>query len=412
MRILIHDYSGHPFQVQLSRHLAERGHVVRHAYSAAVETPRGPLAPQPGDPDGFEPVPLAQGRALAKYRIARRFGQELAYARELAGQIRDFRPGVVLSGNCNPVVQRIAAATAHRAGAGFVYWLQDRYAPALRDALARRRPAAAALAHPLARRVEAGALRASDKVVAISHAFADAAAASGVPPAHVHTIPNWAPPLDLPHDDGAAWRGKHGLGGRFVALYAGTLGQKHDPEALAALARHWRGDPGAAVVVASQGPGRAYLERVRQQEALVNLYLMDFRPYAELPAALRAADVLLALLSPTGGGYAVPSKVLMALRSGRPLLAAMPADNPASRTIAEADAGLVVAPADHAAWCGAADRLRGDPGLRARLGANGATWAARAFAIERIASQFLDVLKNTSAGSATPEPPRNGRGPA
>ncbi len=396
MRILIHDYSGHPFQVQLSRHLAARGHAARHAYSAAVETPRGPLAPQPGDPDGFEPIPLAAGRTLAKYRIARRFAQELAYARELAGQIRDFRPEVVLSGNCNPVVQRLAAATAHRAGAGFVYWLQDRYAPALRHALGRRSPAAAALAAPLARRVEAGALRASDKVVAISDAFADAAITSGVPPGRVHTIPNWAPPLDLPGDEGAAWRAEHGLGGRFVALYAGTLGQKHDPDALAALARHWRGDPGAAVVVASQGPGRAYLERVRQQEGLANLYLMDFRPYAELPAALRAADVLLALLSPDGGGYAVPSKVLTALRSGRPLLAAMPAANPASRTIAEADAGLVVAPADRAAWCAAADRLRGDPALRARLGANGTAWAARAFAIDRIGAQFLDVLTDAA----------------
>jgi hypothetical protein len=33
MRILISDYSGHPFQVQLSRELARRGHGVTHSYS-------------------------------------------------------------------------------------------------------------------------------------------------------------------------------------------------------------------------------------------------------------------------------------------------------------------------------------------------------------------------------------------
>ena len=402
MRILIHDYSGHPFQVQLSRHLAAHGHVVRHVYSAAVSTPRGPLSRRAGDAEGFEPVPLAVGWTLAKYRIARRFTQELAYARELAGQIRAFRPEVVLSGNCNPVVQRIAAASAHRAGAGFVYWLQDLYAPALRDALARRNALAARLADPLARAVEADALRASERVVAIAGAFAQRSVAAGVPPARIRTIPNWAPPLALPADEGAAWRAEHGLSGRFVALYAGTLGQKHDPEALAALARHWRDAPGTAVVVASEGPGRAHLERVRERDGLANLHLMDFRPYAELPAALRAADVLLALLSPAGGGYAVPSKVLTALRAGRPVLGAMPAGNAASRTLAGADAGVVVPPGDHAAWCRAADRLRADPALRARLGANGAAWAARSFAIARIGARFLDVLaearKARSAG--------------
>lgn len=392
MRILIHDYSGHPFQVQLSRHLAARGHRVRHAYSAAVETPRGPLAQQPGDPAGFEVAALATDRTLAKYRIGRRMAQELAYARELAQEIRRFRPDTVLSGNANPVVQRVAAAAAHRLGAGFVYWLQDLYAPALQDALRGRSATAARLAGPPGRRVESGALAASDGVVAISAAFAEAAAAAGVPSERIHTIPNWAPPLDLPQDDGAAWRAAHGLEGRFVALYAGTLGQKHDSEALAALARHWRSDPDAAVVVASQGPGRAHLEQVREQEDLTNLHLMDFRSYAELPTALRAADVLLALLSPAGSGYAVPSKVLTGLRSGRPLLAAMPADNPASRTMTEANAGLVVPPDDHAAWCTAADDLRADPALRARLGANGAAWAEHAFAIEAIGARFLDAL--------------------
>ncbi len=29
MKILVHDYAGHPFQVQLSRALAQRGHQVR-----------------------------------------------------------------------------------------------------------------------------------------------------------------------------------------------------------------------------------------------------------------------------------------------------------------------------------------------------------------------------------------------
>ncbi|RMF52223.1 MAG: glycosyltransferase WbuB, partial [Bacteroidetes bacterium] len=36
MRILVHDYAGHPFQVQLSRALARRGHDVLHAYCGSL----------------------------------------------------------------------------------------------------------------------------------------------------------------------------------------------------------------------------------------------------------------------------------------------------------------------------------------------------------------------------------------
>lgn len=392
MRILIHDYSGHPFQVQLSRHLAAWGHGVRHAYSAAVETPRGPLAPAPDDPPTFDIVSLAVGQRLAKYEPVRRLRQESAYAGELAKQIRDLRPDVVLSGNCNPVIQRRAATSAHRVGAGFVTWLQDLYAPALHDALRRRSRSLAGVASAVAERVEAAALRASDMVVPVAPAFADAALAAGLDSRRVRVIPNWAPPLDAAPATGAAWRARHGLEGRVVFLYAGTLGQKHDPELLAGLARHLRADPDTAVVVASQGPGREHLERVRAAEGLANLVLLDFLPYAELPGALAAADVLLAVLSAEGGRYAVPSKILTALRAGRPVLAAMPPDNEASTTLAAAEAGIVVPPDDGAGWRAGAERLRADPALRARLGANGTRYAERHFDIERIAETFVDVL--------------------
>jgi hypothetical protein len=46
MRLLIHDYAGHPFQVQLSRELARRGHSVIHAFAGGLLTPRGSLQKQ------------------------------------------------------------------------------------------------------------------------------------------------------------------------------------------------------------------------------------------------------------------------------------------------------------------------------------------------------------------------------
>ena len=41
MNIIIHDYAGHPFQVELSRNLASRGHHVTHIYFAGDRGPKG-----------------------------------------------------------------------------------------------------------------------------------------------------------------------------------------------------------------------------------------------------------------------------------------------------------------------------------------------------------------------------------
>ena len=44
MRILVNDYAGHPFQLQLSRELARRGHTILHTYFADAKGPKGNLA--------------------------------------------------------------------------------------------------------------------------------------------------------------------------------------------------------------------------------------------------------------------------------------------------------------------------------------------------------------------------------
>ena len=41
MRILVNDYAGHPFQLQLSRSLARDGHTVLHTYFGAYRPRKG-----------------------------------------------------------------------------------------------------------------------------------------------------------------------------------------------------------------------------------------------------------------------------------------------------------------------------------------------------------------------------------
>jgi len=402
VRILVHDFAGHAFPVQLSRWLADRGHTVRHVYSAAAVS-------APPAPSGVPVTALGRGGRLDKYRPLRRLVQEDAYARELAALAAAFRPGATLSGNCSPAIQIRLARATQRAGGRFVYWLQDLYAPALHAALSGRVPPLAGPAAALAARLEGRFLRASDAVVAITPDFLPALAAAGVPEDRCLVQPNWAPLTAARDDEARAWRRAWGLADRFVYLYTGALGLKHQPERLAALAAAQR-QTGAVVLVVSQGPGRQRLAALKAAHGLDNLWLCDYLAAAALPVAQRAADVLLAVLTEAAGAFSVPSKILGYLVAGRPVLAALPTANLAARTLAEAGAGLRVAPGDADGWLAAAEALRRDPARRAALGSAGRAFAESRFALDRIGARFEALLTGRGLLDTGAAPDVDGRG--
>src|SRR5262249_35278828 len=53
LRVVLHDYAGHPHQAQLSRELARRGHEVLHLHCPAYHSGKGALARGAADPPGF-----------------------------------------------------------------------------------------------------------------------------------------------------------------------------------------------------------------------------------------------------------------------------------------------------------------------------------------------------------------------
>ncbi len=398
MRILLYDNSGHPFQVQLARELARRGHAVRHMFSAGFQTPRGALAKQPADPAGFDVAPIDLGEPIAKYSYVKRFRQERAYGKLLAAELEKFRPDVTLMSNTPPdsliAPQRWCAAN----GVGFVFWIQDIYAEAIARILGQKFGALAAPVIWHYRRLESGLIRRSDQVVAITDDFKPLLRDWRVEERRVATIENWAPLEELPprpklNDFARA----HGLLDKVVFLYSGTLGLKHNPGLLIAVAERYRDDPAVRVVVVSEGLGATWLAERKAERKLDNLLLLPFQPFERMPDMLAAADVLMAVLEPDAGVYSVPSKVLTYLCAGRSLLTAMPAVNLAARTIVANNAGLVLAPDDEAGFVAAAQRLREQPDWRATLGANARAYAERAFDIGAIASRFETILHAATA---------------
>jgi colanic acid biosynthesis glycosyl transferase WcaI len=105
MRVAVHDYVGHPFQAQLARVLARRGHDVLHLHCPSFVTGKGRVEPMPGDPPSLEFANVTLAGEFAKYDVPRRLAQEIRSGRDLSRRLADFRPEVVLSANAPLVVQ-------------------------------------------------------------------------------------------------------------------------------------------------------------------------------------------------------------------------------------------------------------------------------------------------------------------
>jgi colanic acid biosynthesis glycosyl transferase WcaI len=388
-RLIVHDFAGHPFQIDLSRELAQRGHEVLHVYCESYTSGKGRFDTE--DLPNLDVVALPVGDEFARYSPIERVRQELRYGRRFTDVAAAFGPDLIISSNVPLVSLRTAARWCRRNDVPWVFWLQDLYSRAV---TATAEAKAGVVGRQLSQgfvALERSLLRQAAHVVPITRDFAPVLDRWGIPCARTTVIENWAPLDDLPlQPRESRWRAEHGLGDRFVYLYSGTLGLKHRPEFLYELAEQCVDD--ADVVVISEGRGEARLREMQTDHELPNLHLLPFQPFDRYPEILGSADVLVALLEPSAGEFSVPSKVLSYLCAGRPLLAAIPPQNLAARTIERAGAGQVTAPNDVEGFLLAAKRLRVEAGPRFEAGRRARAYAEATFDTEAIADRFTAVL--------------------
>src|ERR1700742_1300386 len=97
MRIFVNEFSGHPFQIQLSRELARRGHEVEHVYFSGNTTPKGIVsgASIPNLKISGLNIPIE----FAKHSIRRRRAADIEYGKVAARAADKFKPDAILSSN-------------------------------------------------------------------------------------------------------------------------------------------------------------------------------------------------------------------------------------------------------------------------------------------------------------------------
>jgi colanic acid biosynthesis glycosyl transferase WcaI len=225
--------------------------------------------------------------------------------------------------------------------------------------------------------LEAQLLRRFDRVTTIGSAMADRLASKGVDPMHLGVLANWVDCRTIrPLPANEVSRAAFGLpADAFLALYAGSLGEKQGLDVLVDAAERLVHRRDLHIAVFGDGPARRRLLEAAAQ--LPNLTVGPLVPAARLNDLLNCAD---AHLLPQAAGIddlVLPSKLTHMLASGRPVISAAPAGGQLATLVA--DCGLRLEANDGAGFARGIDRLAGDPVLCRSLGRS-----ARERAVERL----------------------------
>jgi putative colanic acid biosynthesis glycosyltransferase WcaI len=243
------------------------------------------------------------------------------------------------------------------------------------------------------RSLEARLYRSASAVVAVSEDFADPIRMRGA--SRVEVIPNGAD-LDAyqPGPPDGALRGELGWDGRFVVLYAGTLGMAHGLmrviEAADAVGRR-QDAKDVLFAFVGEGADRPELERETARRGLANVRFHPLQPRERMPSLYRAADACLVSLRPLPlfDGF-IPSKLFEIMASGRPVLAAV-AGRPLGLVL-EAGAGLAAGQEDPDVLVEGIRTLRANPELASEMGTRGRAFVEARYDRADQAARYLALL--------------------
>jgi len=191
-------------------------------------------------------------------------------------------------------------------------------------------------------------------------------------------------------------RREYGWSGRFVAMYAGTLGMAHGLETMLKAAAECKINPRILFVLIGEGAERERLQAKARELRLANVQFLPRQPHALMPGFLVAADAFLVLLRRAKVFQtAIPSKMFEAMAAAKPIVLGV--EGEAKEILLKADAGLAVPPENARAVTVAVERLCGDGPLRERLGQNGKQSVEAIYLHQHQSRIYLDVMRETLA---------------
>jgi len=219
--------------------------------------------------------------------------------------------------------------------------------------------------------------RHADLVVVNSPGFTDHVLTRGVK--QVELVPNGADVAMFdPQAKGDQFKQKHGLEGKFVALYAGAHGLSNDLGVVLEAADLLGEQKDITIALVGDGKDKPVLEARAMEMGLSNLKFIPPVPKNDMPETLAAADACIAILKPIPLYATVyPNKVFDYMAAGRPVVLAI--DGVIKEVVETAEAGIPVPPGDPNALAEALLTLVENPQLGIDIGKRGNAYVKNHF---------------------------------
>jgi colanic acid biosynthesis glycosyl transferase WcaI len=216
---------------------------------------------------------------------------------------------------------------------------------------------------------ERSLMRRFDHVSNISNGMHSKLREKGVEERRIVFFPNWVDMgLIRPLEGENPLRAELGIDSRTrVVLYSGNMGEKQGLDVIIDVARLFAADSDVLFLLCGDGVVRGRVHRAAAK--LGNVRLIPLQPLSRLNELLNLADIHLVPQRAAAEDLALPSKLGAILASGRPVVATARIGSDIARFAGHG--GLVVPPADVAAFEAAIRRLLDDAALRSELGAAG-----------------------------------------
>ncbi len=253
----------------------------------------------------------------------------------------------------------------------------------------------------LAEETEIATFRRADHIVAVSEAVRAHVLSRQVPEDRVTVLPNG---VDIsrfhPQVDGQEVRTRHGLDGRLVIGFVGSLKPWHGLDFLLdAFMRVSQQQPEAVLLVVGEGPGSTGLQSRATENGLGGKVIMTGRvPHEEIPNYLAAMDLTVAPYLPQDGFYFSPLKVVESLAIGRPVVAPRLGQLPS--LVEDGVTGRLFPPGDLAGCVECILSLLSEPSQRQHMGHRAGIAAQGIFDWNQTARQVAGIITTLRSGTS------------
>jgi len=244
-------------------------------------------------------------------------------------------------------------------------------------------------------------LRRADRIAVLDRFVRDRLVRKGVPQGKIEVIPPWAHNAAVRYDPEGrkAFRERHGLGGKFVVMYAGNHSPCHPLDTLLGAAQRLAQNPQIVFCFVGGGSEFQKVKAFARAQELESIVCLPYQPLSHLSAALSAADLHVVVMGNPFVGIVHPCKIYNIMSVGIPVLYIGPSESP----IAD-----LLSPGSTAAWAYLARHGEEESVVERILAVYGRdptrspaeTQIARRFTQEELLPRMTGLVTGTRTGGA------------